>query len=38
MIQTEINVARTFIQVHPHKVYGSHPTVVALRAKYELKK
>ena len=29
MIQTEINVARTFIQVHPDKVYGSHPTVVA---------
>jgi hypothetical protein len=29
MIRTEINVAGTFIQVHPDKVYGWHPTVVA---------
>jgi hypothetical protein len=29
MIQAEINVGGTFIQVHPDKVYGWHPTVVA---------
>jgi hypothetical protein len=32
MIRTEINVAGTFIQVHPDKVYGWHPTVVAAQA------
>jgi hypothetical protein len=29
MIQAEINVGGTFIKVHPDKVYGWHPTVVA---------
>src|SRR5262249_11774496 len=29
MIQAEINVAGTFVKVHPDKVYGWHPTVFA---------
>jgi hypothetical protein len=29
MISAEINVGGTFIKVHPDKVYGWHPTVVA---------
>jgi hypothetical protein len=29
MIQAEINVAGTFVKVHPDKAYGWHPTVFA---------
>jgi hypothetical protein len=29
MISAEINVGGTFIKVHPDKVYGWHPTVMA---------
>ena len=29
MIQSEINIAGTFVKVHPDKTYGWHPTVFA---------